>query len=68
MGKLLEHFKILCTDFDHIFEKKLGDYSRGNIIQERTLIKELSATTLQSYTGQNREQAGNLNTGKSSFH
>ena len=24
MGKLFEGFKILCTDFDHILEKKEG--------------------------------------------
>ena len=42
MGKLFEGFKILCTDFDHILEK------RGETIQEwllciqgRILIKEI---------------------------
>ena len=34
MGKLLEGFKILCTEFDHILEKG-GNYSRGDIIEGR---------------------------------
>ena len=38
MGKLFEGFKILCTDFDFISEKG-GNYSRGDIIQGRILIK-----------------------------
>ena len=36
MGKLLEGFKILCSDFDHTYFGKKGD-----IIQERILIKEI---------------------------
>ena len=39
-GKLLEAFKILCRDFDHILGKG-GNYSRGAIIQRRLLIKEI---------------------------
>ena len=33
MAKLLEGFKVLCTDFDPNFEKKGGNYSRGDINQ-----------------------------------
>jgi hypothetical protein len=31
MGKLLEGFKILCTDFDHILEK-MGEIIQGGIL------------------------------------
>ena len=41
MAKLFEGFKILCSDFDHILEKKCGTYSRGDIFQGRILIKEI---------------------------
>ena len=35
MGRLFEGFEILCTDYDHMLEK------RGDIIQGRTLSKEI---------------------------
>jgi hypothetical protein len=43
MGKLLEGFKILCTDFDHILEKngkvfKGGYYSREDTNQGNTVV------------------------------
>ena len=41
MGKLFEGFKLSCTDFDHILEKKGGNYSRGDIVQWRILIEEI---------------------------
>ena len=41
MGKIFEGFKVLCIDFDQILEKKGGNYSRGDIIQGRILIKEI---------------------------
>ena len=41
MGKLLEGFKILCSDFDHTYFGKKGD-----IVQGRILIKEIRYVTL----------------------
>ena len=38
MGK---GFKIVCTDFDSIFEKRGKLFKGGNIIQGRILIKEI---------------------------
>ena len=35
MGRLLEGFQILCTDYDYILER------RGDSIQGRTLFKEI---------------------------
>jgi hypothetical protein len=35
MGRLFEGFEILCTDYEHILEK------RGDIIQGKTLFKEI---------------------------
>jgi hypothetical protein len=35
MGKLFEGFEILCTDFDHIFGEKRGNYSRGIFFKEK---------------------------------
>ena len=34
LGKLLEGFKILCTDFDHILEKKGGTIQGGIFYKE----------------------------------
>ena len=39
MGKLLEAFKMLCTDFDHILEKKGGKLFKGDTLQGKILIK-----------------------------
>ena len=47
MGRLFEGFEILCTDYDHMLEKS------ENIIQGRTLFKEIRYITLsiaQVYT------------------
>ena len=41
MGKLFDGFKILYTDLDHILDKKGANYSRGDIIQGRIIIKEI---------------------------
>ena len=46
MGKLLEGFKILCTDFDH-FLKKEGKYSVGDVVQGSILIKEIRNMALE---------------------
>ena len=46
MGKLLEGFKILCSDFDH-FLKEEGKYLKGDIIQGRILIKEIRYLALE---------------------
>ena len=40
MGKLLEAFKILCSDFDHILGKG-GNLFKGEMFQGRILIKEI---------------------------
>ena len=40
MGKLFKDFQILCTDF-HLVLVKRGNYSRGDVIQGRILIKEI---------------------------
>ena len=40
MGKLLEAFKILCSDFDHIWGKR-GKLFKGDIFQGRILITEI---------------------------
>ena len=37
----MEGFKILCTDFDDILEKKWGTIQGPDIIQGRILIREI---------------------------
>ena len=41
MGKLFQGFKILCTNFDHIVEKKGETIQGGDILQGRILINEI---------------------------
>ena len=36
MGKLFEGFKILCTDFDHILEKRGETIQGGYYLREDT--------------------------------
>jgi hypothetical protein len=48
MGRLFEGFEILCTDYDHILEKrgivfKGGHYIREDIIQGNTVRLKVSA-------------------------
>ena len=40
MGKLLEGFKMLCTELTIIWKKK-GEIIQGDVIQGRILIKEI---------------------------
>ena len=41
MEKLLEGFKILCSDFDHSLVKKGGNYLQVDIIRGRMINKEI---------------------------
>ena len=62
MGKLLEGFKILCTDFDQILEKR-GNYSREGTNQRNTVyIFDLKVTKIN--VGHHRRQLSWLETNK----